>query len=277
MILSRNLLFTIGRNWVVVVCSALLIGIALAGLLAPLIAPNDPSLVDLTHKLKGPSEQFPLGTDQLGRCILSRLLYGTRVSLSIALLIVSSSLMIGLIVGCTSGYAGGKLDSILMRACDAILAFPSLILAISLIAIWGPGWQQMVIALVVVMSVYYTRFIRGLVTNLKQQTYIAAAKISGTSSFRIVYRHIIPNLLPPLLIVVTLEIGWVVMDISALSFIGLGVQSPTPEWGAMINEGKSFIRTHPRLMIAPGLLIFCMVALLNLVGEALGTKRGGRQ
>nr|WP_239616887.1 ABC transporter permease subunit [Cohnella mopanensis] len=248
--------------------------IVLSGLLAPLIAPNDPNFVDLMHKLEGPSKQFPLGTDQLGRCLLSRLLYGTRVSLSLALLIVTSCLVIGTIIGCFAGYIGGKVDGLVMRICDAILAIPSLILAISLIAIWGAGWKQMAVALIIVQSVYYARFIRGLVKNIKQQTYITAAKIAGTSTLRLMTRHIIPNLLPPLFIVVTLEIGWVIMDISALSFIGLGVQSPTPEWGAMINEGKSFLRSHPRLMIVPGVMIFCMVAILNLLGEALSERKG---
>ncbi|BBH19066.1 nickel ABC transporter permease subunit NikC [Paenibacillus baekrokdamisoli] len=259
---------------VIMLCILLLLIIVLAGLCAPLLAPHDPSLVDLTHKLEGPSKAYPLGTDQLGRCMLSRMLYGTQVSLSLALFIVSSCLLIGLAIGCFAGYAGGKLDSLIMRVCDTLLAFPSLILAISLIAIWGAGWKQMAVALIIVQSVYYTRFIRGLVVGIKQQNYIAAAKISGTSAYQMMRRHIIPNLLPSLFVVVSLEIGWVIMDISALSFIGLGVQAPTPEWGAMINEGKSFLRSHPRLMITPGLMIFIVVALLNRLGEALNDKNG---
>ncbi|MCD9020930.1 ABC transporter permease subunit [Cohnella sp. NL03-T5] len=248
--------------------------IVLSGLFAPQLAPNDPNFVDLIHKLEGPSTQFPLGTDQLGRCLFSRLLYGTRISLSLALLIVTSCLAVGLVIGSAAGYIGGKIDSLIMRICDAILAIPSLILAISLIAVWGAGWKQMAIALIIVQSVYYARFIRGMVRNIKQQNYVTAARIAGTSPLRMMTRHIIPNLLPPLFIVVTLEIGWVIMDISALSFIGLGVQSPTPEWGAMINDGKSLLRSHPRLMIVPGLMIFCMVALLNLLGEFLGERKG---
>ncbi|BAU28482.1 nickel transport system permease protein [Aneurinibacillus soli] len=270
----RQIFLVAGRQRIIVICVLLLSAIVLAGLLAPILAPNDPVLVDLSHKLEGPSAQFPLGTDQLGRCILSRLLYGTQVSLSLALLIVCSCVVLGLVIGCLAGYAGGKIDSIIMRGCDAVLAFPALILAISLIAIWGAGWKQMALALIIVQSVYYARFIRGIVSNLKQQNYIVAARICGTSPFRMMLRHIIPNLLPSLFIVVTLEIGWVIMDISALSFIGLGVQSPTPEWGAMINEGKSFLRSHPRLMIVPGLMIFCMVALLNILGETLGERKG---
>ncbi|WP_369417973.1 ABC transporter permease [Cohnella mopanensis] len=270
----RRIGWTVSQHKVLSICMVLISIIVLSGLLAPLIAPNDPNFVDLMHKLEGPSKQFPLGTDQLGRCLLSRLLYGTRVSLSLALLIVTSCLVIGTIIGCFAGYIGGKVDGLVMRICDAILAIPSLILAISLIAIWGAGWKQMAVALIIVQSVYYARFIRGLVKNIKQQTYITAAKIAGTSTLRLMTRHIIPNLLPPLFIVVTLEIGWVIMDISALSFIGLGVQSPTPEWGAMINEGKSFLRSHPRLMIVPGVMIFCMVAILNLLGEALSERKG---
>ncbi|MCY9589897.1 nickel ABC transporter permease subunit NikC [Paenibacillus chitinolyticus] len=274
MVNIRNLIWATSRQRILFICLFFLSVIVLAGLFAPLLAPHDPNFVDLANKLKGPSAEYPLGTDHMGRCVLSRLLYGTRVSLSLALLIVSFCLLIGLVIGSLAGYAGGKLDSLIMRCCDAILAIPALILAISLIAIWGAGWKQMAIALIVVQSVYYARFIRGLVFNLKKQTFIVAARVSGTSPWRMIVRHIIPNLLPPLLTVVTLEIGWVIMDISALSFIGLGVQSPTPEWGAMINEGKSFIGTHPRLMIAPGFIIFCMVALLNLLGEAFNDKKG---
>ncbi|GED73062.1 nickel ABC transporter permease subunit NikC [Brevibacillus reuszeri] len=262
------------RKMIIWFCGLLLAFIVLAGLFAPLLAPHDPNFVDLKHKLESPSAEYPLGTDQLGRCVFSRLLYGTQVSLSLALLIVSSCLVIGLCIGCCAGFIGGKIDSVIMRACDAILAFPSLILAISLIAMWGAGWKQMAIALIIVQSVYYGRFIRGLVRDLKKQNYIVAAKICGTSTFQILIRHIIPNLMPSLIVVVTLEIGWVIMDISALSFIGLGVQSPTPEWGAMINEGKSFLRSEPRLMIVPGLMIFAMVSLLNVLGEALSEKKG---
>ena len=271
----RNIQWIVGRQRATTVIPvALLLIIVLAGFFAPLLAPNDPNFVDLSHKLQGPSAQFPLGTDQLGRCLLSRLLFGTQVSLSLALLIVTACVSIGLVLGSLAGYTGGKVDGIIMRICDAILAIPSLILAISLIAIWGAGWKQMAIALIIVQSVYYTRFIRGMVVNLKQQTYVVAARIMGTSPVRMMTRHIIPNLLPSLFIVVTLEIGWVIMDISALSFLGLGVQSPTPEWGAMINEGKTFIRSHPRLIIAPGVIILCVVALLNIIGETLGDKNG---
>ncbi|WP_425423355.1 ABC transporter permease subunit [Shimazuella kribbensis] len=264
----------LGKQLVISVLTTLLALITLAGIFAPFLAPHDPNLVDLSHKLNSPSLEFPLGTDQLGRCVLSRLLYGTRVTLSLTLLIVASCVAIALIIGSIAGYVGGLIDNILMRVCDTILSFPSFILAICLISIWGVGWQQMVFVLITIQSVYYTRFIRGLVTNLRQQNYILAAKVCGSSPFLIMIRHIIPNLLSPLVIVVTLEIGWVIMDISALSFIGLGVQSPTPEWGAMINEGKSFLLSHPRLLLAPGIMIFCVVALFNLLGETLGGKKG---
>nr|WP_284237891.1 ABC transporter permease subunit [Paenibacillus glycanilyticus] len=248
--------------------------IVVSGLLAPWLAPHDPNLVDLSHKLQSPSFSYPLGTDQLGRCLFSRILYGTRVSLSLAMVIVLASLGVGLVIGCLSGYAGGWVDHLFMRASDAVLAFPSLILAIALIAVWGAGWKQMAIALVIILAVYYVRFVRGLVHSIKTETYILAAKVSGTSPYRMMVRHIIPNIVPPLLVVVTLEVGWVIMDISALSFVGLGVQAPTAEWGAMINDGKSFIRSHPRLMIAPGVLIFIMVALLNLISDSFSESKG---
>ncbi|MFC5406326.1 ABC transporter permease [Cohnella soli] len=274
---SRRNTFTTAfarRRWMLYLSLVMLLAVVVCGIFAPYLAPNDPNFVDFSHKLQSPSLNYPLGTDQLGRCLFSRLLYGTRVSLGLALLIVAACLLSGLLVGCLSGYAGGWIDNVIMRACDAVLAFPSLILAISLIAVWGTGWKQMAIALVIVQTVYYARFVRGLVMNLKQQTYVTAARVSGTNPVRILMRHIVPNMLPPLLVVVTLEIGWVIMDIYALSFIGLGIQAPTAEWGAMINDGKSFIRSHPRLMIAPGAVIFIMVALLNLVSDAFSEHKG---
>ena len=259
---------------VIPICSTILGILFIIAILAPWITPNDPIAVNLAYKLQPPSWNFPLGTDHLGRCNLSRILYGARISLGFAILIFISSLAIGLIIGTFSGYKGGWIDHILMRFCDGVMAFPSLILVLGLVGIFGPGLSQVILALMLVQWVYYARMFRGMVLSLKEQNFIFAAKISGSSQWKIIKNHIIPNVLPPLVVMGTLEMGWAIMDISAMSFLGLGVQSPTPEWGAMIHEGKSYIRTNPELMLYPGLSIMLVIVTFNLLGEALSERYG---
>ncbi len=259
---------------VIPICSIILGVLFFIALFAPWIAPNDPIAVDIVNKLQPPSLEYPLGTDQLGRCNLSRILYGARISLGFAILIFISSILIGLIVGTFSGYKGGLVDQVLMRFCDGVMAFPSLILVLGLVGIFGPGLTQVIIAIMLVQWVYYARMFRGMVLSLKEQNFIAAARVSGSSQWKIIKNHIVPNILPPLVVMGTLEMGWAIMDISAMSFLGLGVQAPTPEWGAMINEGKSFIRTNPELMIYPGLFIMAVIVTFNLLGEALSERYG---
>lgn len=256
----------------VLVCSSILSLIFLVSLLAPWISPHDPIQVNLALKLQPPSWDYPLGTDHLGRCNLSRLLHGARISLGFASLIFVSSLGIGLLVGTFSGYKGGLVDSVLMRFCEGVMAFPNLVLIIGIVGILGPGLMQVVLALMLVQWVYYARMFRGMVLSLKEQNYIAAARISGSSQWQIIRRHMIPNVLPPIIVMGTLEIGWAIMDISALSFLGLGIQPPTPEWGAMIHDGKAYIRSNPALMLYPGLMILLVVVSFNLLGEALSDR-----
>ncbi len=254
------------------VCSAILSLFLLITLLAPWISPHDPIQVNLALKLTPPSWDYPLGTDQLGRCNLSRLLHGARISLGFASLIFVSSLGIGLLVGTFSGYKGGLVDTILMRFCEGVMAFPNLVLIIGIVGILGPGLMQVVLAMMLVQWVYYARMFRGMVLSLKERNFIAAARISGSSQWQIIRRHIIPNVLPPMLVMGTLEIGWAIMDISALSFLGLGIQPPAPEWGAMIHDGKAYIRSNPELMLYPGILILLVVVSFNLLGEALSDR-----
>ncbi|PMC34304.1 nickel ABC transporter permease subunit NikC [Bacillus sp. UMB0899] len=259
---------------VIPICSIILGVLFIIAIFAPWIAPNDPIAVNIVNKLQPPSMEYPLGTDQLGRCNLSRILYGARISLGFAILIFVSSILIGLIVGTFSGYKGGLVDQVLMRFCDGVMAFPSLILVLGLVGIFGPGLTQVIIAIMLVQWVYYARMFRGMVLSLKEQNFIAAARVSGSSQWKIIKNHIIPNVLPPLVVMGTLEMGWAIMDISAMSFLGLGVQAPTPEWGAMIHEGKSFIRTNPELMLYPGLIIMVVIVTFNLLGEALSERYG---
>lgn len=259
---------------VIIICSLILFGLLFITIFAPWLAPNDPTAVNLVHKLQNPSLEYPLGTDHLGRCTFSRILYGARISLGFALLIFISSLSIGLVIGIIAGYIGGWVDQLLMRIGDGLMAIPSLLFVLGFVGIWGAGLKQVILGLILVQWVYYARIIRGMVLSLKEQNYIIAAKISGSSTWTIMKKHIVPNVLPPLAVMGTLEMGWAIMNLSSMSFLGLGVQPPTPEWGAMIHEGKSYIRTNPTLMIYPGLMIMLVVVTFNLFGESLSERFG---
>ncbi|OWR31003.1 nickel ABC transporter permease subunit NikC [Saccharibacillus sp. O23] len=258
----------------IAVCAGVILLFFLVAIFAPWIAPHDPVKVDLVHKLDGPSAQHWLGTDHLGRDNLSRLIYGARVSLGFAFLIFLSSLVLGTLVGALSGYVGGRLDNLIMRVCEGIMAFPNLVLVLGIVGIFGPGLMQVLLALMMVQWVYYARICRNMVVSLKERPFIAAARVSGSSSWQIIRRHIIPNVQRPIVVMATLEMGWAIMDISALSFLGLGIQPPNAEWGAMIHEGTSHIRSHPELMIYPGILILIVVMTFNIVGEALSERYG---
>nr|WP_240036766.1 nickel ABC transporter permease subunit NikC [Paenibacillus amylolyticus] len=254
------------------ICAAVVLLFFILALLAPWIAPHDPVKVNLLQKLKAPSAEHWLGTDHLGRDNLSRLLYGARISIGFATMIFLSSLIIGLIVGSISGYLGGWIDNVLMRLCEGILAFPQLVLVLGIVGIFGPGLMQILLALMMVQWVHYARICRNMVVSLKERNFIAAARISGSSTWTIIRKHIIPNVQRPIVVMGTLEMGWAIMDISALSFLGLGIQPPNAEWGAMIHEGTGYIRSHPELMIYPGVAILLVVMTFNILGEALSDR-----
>lgn len=256
------------------ICTVIALLLFILALLAPWIAPHDPVKVNLLQKLKDPSAEHWLGTDHLGRDNLSRLLYGARVSIGFATMIFLSSLIIGLIVGSISGYLGGWIDNVLMRLCEGILAFPQLVLVLGIVGIFGPGLMQILLALMMVQWVHYARICRNMVVSLKERNFIAAARISGSSTWTIIRKHIIPNVQRPIVVMGTLEMGWAIMDISALSFLGLGIQPPNAEWGAMIHEGTGYIRSHPELMIYPGVAILLVVMTFNILGEALSDRYG---
>ncbi|MCM3135617.1 nickel ABC transporter permease subunit NikC [Paenibacillus polysaccharolyticus] len=256
------------------ICATIVLLFFILALLAPWIAPHDPVKVNLLQKLKDPSAEHWLGTDHLGRDNLSRLLYGARVSIGFATMIFLSSLIIGLIVGSISGYLGGWIDNVLMRLCEGILAFPQLVLVLGIVGIFGPGLMQILLALMMVQWVHYARICRNMVVSLKERNFIAAARIIGSSTWTIIRKHIIPNVQRPIVVMGTLEMGWAIMDISALSFLGLGIQPPNAEWGAMIHEGTGYIRSHPELMIYPGVAILLVVMTFNILGEALSDRYG---
>ena len=257
------------RNKPGIISFAVLAVIMLAGILAPVLAPNDPVLVTLDNRFAAPSIQFPFGTDHLGRCVLSRLMYGAIVSLGSALLVMTITITISIIIGTLSGYKGGWVDTLLMRMGDVNLAFPDLVLTLVIAGMLGPGLANIIIAMAAVQWVWYARIIRGMVLSLKERSYVLSAKVAGTPGWLIVVRHILPNIIPHVVVLVTINLGMVVLHISGLTFLGLGAQPPTPEWGAMLNDARQYLRSYPRLIMFPGTMIMLVVISFNLLGDAL--------
>ena len=248
---------------------AVLLVIVLAGLLAPVVAPYDPLRQDLDNDLLASSPQHPFGTDKLGRDVLSRTLYGARISLLTGAATVLISVVIGIAAGSLSGYFGGWIDLLLMRVVDILMAFPGILLAIAMTAVLGPGLDHVVLALCLIGWTGYARLVRGEILSLREREFVQAALSIGCSPARIIARHLIPNLLPPLLIQSTFGLAAAIVAEGSLSFLGLGVAPPAPSWGSMLNDGRQFLLVAPHLTTYPGLALMLTVLALNLVGDAL--------
>lgn len=241
----------------------------LAALLAPVLAPYPPNKQTLSLRLKPPTADHMLGTDQLGRDVLSRLLWGARVSLTVGLVVVISASIFGTVVGLIAGYFGHLTDDSLMRVTDIFFAFPSLILAMAIAGALGPSLETAMIAIAVVTWPVYARLVRGQVLSLRRREFVEAAESIGASGFRIIFRHLLPNSLSPLLVQASFDMGGVILIAAGLSFIGFGAQPPLAEWGVMISEGRKYVTTHPWLPLFPGLAILATVAAFNLIGDGL--------
>ena len=253
-----------------VVAGAFVVGaVILAALAAPVVAPHDPTAVDGRATLQSPSPEHWLGTDNLGRDILSRLIYGARWSLGTAVVAAACIVALGVTVGLVAGYVGGLLDDLLMRLVDVLLAFPSLVLALAIVGTLGPSLRNVMIGMVAVWWVDYARVIRGLTIGMREREFVTSARCVGAAAPRIVLRHILPNVIPSVIVLATLELGTLMLAISGLSFLGLGAQPPTPEWGTMLNDGRPFFQRAPQLMLYPGLAITLVVVGCNLVGDGL--------
>lgn len=248
---------------------AILFVITVAAALAPLLATHDPNQQALLARMSPPSSEYWLGTDELGRDEFSRLLYGARSSLFIALLGTAGGVVLGTIVGLVSGYFGGWIDTLAMRLIDILYAFPGILLAILIVAIIGPGLMNVVIALTIWGIPTLSRIVRSSVLSLKSREFVEAARASGAGGSRIMFRHLLPNSLSPIIVYATLGVAGALLTTAGLGFLGLGVQPPTAEWGAMLSVGRAYIREAPYLMIFPGILIFVTVLSLNLIGDAL--------
>jgi len=241
----------------------------LAGLLGPVLAPYGAEQMELERRLEGPSWGHPLGLDELGRDVLSRLLIGARVSLIVGLSVVGIAGTFGTLIGALAGALGGRWDGALMRLIDVFLAFPGILLAIALVAVLGPALSHVVLALVAIGWVGYARLARGQVLQLREQEFVLAARTAGLSPLRVVARHLLPNVLPLVIVQASLGLAGAILAEASLSFLGLGIQPPTPSWGAMINAGRGHLLDAPHVAVVPGLAILFAVMSLNFLGDAL--------
>ncbi|HEX2980757.1 MAG TPA: nickel transporter permease [Anaerolineaceae bacterium] len=257
------------RNPLALVGIILVVATVLIAILANWITPYDPIKPVLLEKLQAPSAQHIFGTDDMGRDIFSRVLMGTRVSLISALIIIAISGFVGLLVGLAAGYWGGWIDDLLMRLTDIFLAFPALVLAMVISATLGPSLENALIAIATVWWPWYARLVRGQVIAARNKEYVTAATCLGFSPLRIIFRHILPNVLGPVIVQATLDVGNTILLTASLSFIGLGAQPPTPEWGAMVSIGRLYMLSYWWVPTIPGFAILLSVIGFNLLGDAV--------
>ena len=241
----------------------------LMALLAPVLAPYDPLAQDLYQRLQPPSADHWFGTDDFGRDILSRIVYGSRISLRIGLIAISLALTGGTLFGLVAGYRGGMVDMLIMRSMDLMLAFPSILLAIAIVAVIGPGIENAILAVSIVLVPQFARLVRSSVLTVREATYVEAARALGATESRLLFYSILPNCTAPLIVQTTLGMGTAILDAAGLSFLGLGAQPPVPEWGAMLSGGRELLLRAPWGMTFPGLAIFAVVLGLNLFGDGL--------
>lgn len=268
----RESLYLIARNKLSLTALIILVLLIVGALLAPYIIPYPEDLADATHtqiKLQAPSLEHLMGTDELGRDIFSRVVYGARVSLSAALAAVGLSLVIGIPLGAIAGSFGGWVDNFIMRITDVFLSFPPLLLAIAMVAVMGSSLNNAILAIALSWWPWYTRLIRGQAISVKERKFVQAAETIGTGRMKIIFKHIIPNCISPVIVQASMDIGGVILTVASLSFLGLGAQLPTPEWGLMISMGRRFFPDSWWYCIFPGLAIFVTVLCFNLLGDAI--------
>ncbi|MFR2888841.1 ABC transporter permease [Clostridium butyricum] len=247
----------------------ILVLIIIVGIMSPVIAPNDPYKTDLFNTLKSPSIEFWFGTDALGRCIFSRVLYGISNSIVSAMTIVLITFSGGTIIGVISGFYGGIVDEIIMGIVDVFLSFPGIIIAGAVAGILGGGLKNAMIAIGLISWPKYSRLARCEVMAINSETFILAAKLSGNGNLKIILKHIIPNIIGALVITASADVGIMIMELAGLSFLGLSSPLPIPEWGSMMNEGKSMLQSAPWITLFPGTAILIVVILFNLLGDTI--------
>ncbi len=273
---DRPAVSELGRSWVklmrnkaAVFGCILILMYGVTALMAPVLFPGKPSAPNLMKSLERPSLAHPLGTDELGRSILGRIIYGSRVSLVIAVGVVSVGLFLGVPLGLVSGYYGGKVDFGIQRVTDTMLAFPGFMLALALVAVLGVGLKNTVISIGISMVPIYIRLVRGCVLSVREEVYVEAARAVGTRDVSIMVRHILPNVMVPITVQTSLGMGMAILFAAGLGFLGIGVQPPTPEWGAMLGSGRVYLFYSPHVATFPGIAIFLAVLGFNLLGDGL--------
>ena len=257
------------RKPVALASGCVLLALVMAAVAAPLIAPYGPAAPDYDNVLAGPSWQHLCGTDTFGRDIFSRILWGGRISLSVGFVSVALGGLVGVALGLAAGFFGGVLDSLIMRVMDVLLAFPGILLAIGVVALLGPGIDNVIYAIAVFSVPVFARLVRGSALALKQTLYVQAARAIGVRAPLLMLRHILPGTLPSVIVYASLRVGTSILTASALSFIGLGAPPPSPEWGTMLAEGRSYLGVADQIMLFPGLAIFVTVLAFNLLGDGL--------
>jgi peptide/nickel transport system permease protein len=256
-------------RWVVTGGAVVILILIIIAIFAPLLAPYDPDTTDLKAILAQPSSQHLLGTDEVGRDVLSRVIYGSRISLLVGIVGVSIAGVIGIALGLLAGYFGGVVNNIIMRFIDALLSFPPLVLMLAIAAVLGGGVLNVLVALGIGMMPTYCRLMCAQVASLRVSDYITASHSIGASNMRIMLRHLLPNAFPPLLVLITVNLGTAIMMEASLSFLGIGILPPTATWGAMVSSGQRFIMDYPLLSFAPGIAILLVVLAFNMVGDGL--------
>lgn len=257
------------KNRLAAAGGVLLLGFLLLAIAAPLAAPQDPYAQNLYERLQPPSLANPFGTDDFGRDVLSRVIHGARISLRVGITAVLIALVLGVPIGLVSGYWGGALDQVLMRAMDLMLAFPSILLAIAIVAILGPGLENAMLAVGVVAVPQYARLVRASALSVRGRDYVQAVRALGAGDFHILFFSVLPNCLTPLIVQSTLGLATAILDAAGLSFLGLGAQPPLPEWGAMLTGGRELVLRAPWVLTFPGVAIFLTVLAFNLLGDGL--------
>lgn len=256
------------------ILALLVVGVAV---FAPWIAPKDPLEAIMLDSLKAPCAEYPLGTDKLGRDMLSRVIYGTRTSLVMTLCLVAVIFVVGTLLGILAGYFGGIVDEIIMRIADMMISFPGLVLAIAIAGMLGPNIVNAVIAISAVSWTKYARLSRSMVLKVKKSLFIEAAVVNGTKTTRILWRHVLPNMLTTMVVTAAADIGTMMLELASLSFLGFGATAPTPEWGLMLNEGRTYMAKAPWLMISPGIAIVIVVVIFNMLGDSIRDVLDPRQ
>ena len=273
----RESLRLLARNPTAAVSAVLLLGIILLAVFAGALAPSGANTQDIAHRLQAPGWGHPFGTDDLGRDILSRVLLGAGVSLRVGFLSVALALVVGTLIGLFAGYYGRWVDDVLMRIMDMIFAFPAVLLAIAILAVRGPGPDNAVLAIGVVYIPIFARVTRASVLSVREEVYVRASRSVGASDLRIIFRHVLPNAAPPIIVQTSISLAFAVLAEAALSFLGLGTQPPNPSWGLMLAEGREFIDLAWWMSVIPGLAIFVTVLCFNLLGDGLRDVLDPRQ